>query len=71
MPSYRVTFLTENKIEVWIPEGQSDGQKAGLAMDHIALATFAGQSSKLLSIEPTPVEGWVPPDLTPGVSKIK
>ena len=54
MPSYDVTYIVERKISVWIPDGTSHATMKLLAEDHIALDTYKGEKSKVLSIEPTP-----------------
>jgi hypothetical protein len=71
MPSYDVKYAETKKLTMWVPEGASNSEKASLALDHIAMNTYQGTQSKLLEIEPTPSESWVPPDLTENVTPIK
>lgn len=62
MPSYDVTFMEQRRITIRLPEGQTDAQRTELAIDHISWHTLQGNKSKILSLEPTPVIGIVPPE---------
>lgn len=76
MPSYKVTFATTRELTAWMPDGASDAQKAQLAMDHISMATFAGEKSKLLSVEPSvpappPTNGELTKQIIDSISHLK
>ncbi len=70
MGSYNVKFMTEKTITAWIPDNVSDAEKTRYALDHIALNTFQGEVSKLMSLEKTTLfeeitEPTNPPNVTP------